>query len=331
MKKKGISEWIFAGCLATLALLGITWAMVEPKPPEPEVIVQTITTTVIPEAEPTPEPLSIDENHTLTLSYNDELLELDWQTYLVGVVLAEMPASFEPAALEAQAVAARTFLARSIQSPKHTDCDLCGSSTCCQAYSDEVATALKLGDDYPLYLEKVTAAVTATDGQVLTYEGQLIDAVYFSCSGGMTEDAFAVWGGEVPYLQSVESPGEEGSSHYTTQITMTMAEFATALEELGLSSNTQIGQTIYTQGGGVAQMKIGAQWVDGTALRTALSLDSTNFTIAIDGDTVTIQTWGYGHRVGMSQYGAQAMAMDGATYDEILQHYYTGVTLEKIQ
>ncbi len=254
--------------------------------------------------------------------------EMDLDDYLTGVVLAEMPASFEPEALKAQAVVARTYTLKAAETGgKHENGSVCTDHTCCQAYIDPADYAGGLEN-----LEKIRAAVEATAGLVLTYEGQLIEATYFSCSGGSTEDAVAVWGTDYPYLRATSSPGEEHAAHYTDTVTFTAVEFAERIgQALTGSPQSWLGFTTYTAGGGVNSMRIGSQDYKGTELRSLLGLRSTAFTITAEGDTITITTKGYGHRVGMSQYGADAMALAGSTFDEILSHYYKGTTLERFK
>ena len=250
---------------------------------------------------------------------------MDMDEYLTGVVLAEMPASFETEALKAQSVVARTYTLRAAEAGiKHTDADVCTDHTCCQAY---IAPGAYTGGAENL--EKVRSAVLATSGQVLTYNGQLIEATYFSCSGGSTEDAVAVWGTDYPYLRATSSPGEEGAIHYTDTLVLSAAEFAKNLgQSLSGDPSSWVGFTTYTAGGGVNSIRIGGRDYKGTEIRTLLGLRSTAFTILAEGDTVTITTKGYGHRVGMSQYGADAMAVAGSGYAEILAHYYKGTSLD---
>jgi len=243
----------------------------------------------------------------------------DLEDYVTCVVLQEMPASFEVEALKAQAVAARTY---ALRGGRHGEALVCTDYTCCQAYcrpEDYLGTAAEL--------DKVRTAVKETAGQVLLYEGQLIDAVYFSCSGGQTEDAKAVWGVDVPYLQSVPSPGEEQAEHYTETIRFSAKAFSELFDGLTGYAGSWIGEVTWTTGGGVATISIGGQVYTGTSVRERLGLRSTAFRISAVGETVTVTTKGYGHRVGMSQYGADAMALTGATYLEILAHYYPGTEL----
>ena len=154
--------------------------------------------------------------------------ELDMDASLVGVVLAEMPASFETEALKAQSVVARTYTRKAYETGgKHGDGSVCTNSACCQAYIEETDYLTRGGTQEGV--DKIRSAVLSTSGQVLTYGGELIEATYFSCSGGSTEDAAAVWGTDFPYLQAVASPGEENAAHYTDTVTFTPEEFQSAL------------------------------------------------------------------------------------------------------
>lgn len=256
-----------------------------------------------------------------------QVVESDLEEYLVGVVLAEMPASFEVEALKAQAVVARTYaLRRHETGNKHEQGAVCQDPQCCQGYLSP-AEYLEQGGTQS-NIDRIIQAVMATAGQVLTYEGKLIEATYFSCSGGTTEDAMAVWGTFIPYLQSTDSPGEEEAAHYTDTEIFSPDDFALAL---GFSAagdpKSWFGKVTYTNGGGVDTMQICGKFYKGTQLRSLLGLRSTDFSVNITDEGIVIVTHGYGHRVGMSQYGADAMAVTGSTYDEILAHYYQGTTL----
>ena len=266
-----------------------------------------------------------EKSVTIRLQSGSGWVNTELEEYLVGVVLAEMPASFEEEALKAQAVVARTYGVRALEGKsKHTEGDICGDAACCQGYlnpADYTGTEEQL--------QKVRDAVSTTAGQVLTYEGELIEATYFSCSGGTTEDAVAVWGTEVPYLQSVDSPGEENAAYFLDGVEFTLDEF---LQKLGLDHSggdtNLLGEVTYTAGGGVDTIVIGGITYKGTEIRKLLGLRSTAFVMEATEETVAITTRGYGHRVGMSQFGADAMAAQGSTYREILAHYYQGTELE---
>ena len=255
------------------------------------------------------------------------MMELD--EYLTGVVLAEMPASFEAEALKAQSVVARTYTLRAYGGTgKHGEAAVCTDSTCCQGYRSPEEYLAAGGTQESL--DKISRAVVETSGYVLTYGGELIEATYFSCSGGRTEDAVAVWGTDVPYLRSVNSPGEENAAHYTDELHFTKEELEQKLD-VSLQDDQKLwtGDMSYTAGGGVAQIRIGDRFLTGTELRRLLGLRSTAFTVTASDTGLTFETRGYGHRVGMSQYGADAMAVDGSTFREILTHYYPGTQLEK--
>ena len=263
------------------------------------------------------------------------VLTMDLEEYLVGVVLSEMPPSFDTEALKAQAVAARTFACKQIADGKHKEFDLCTLSTCCQAWNAVEEMEQKFGNSAELFLKKAGQAVKETVGEVLCYNNEFIDAVYFSCSGGTTEDAVAVWGTEVPYLQSVASGGEELSSCYRSELRITHEQFAQTIGRY--NSDVLLNRDpIYwiedierTEGDGVKRICIGGVWFSGPELRSAFGLKSTKFTVSVEEQDIVFHVLGYGHRVGMSQYGANAMAKTGKTYREILQYYYSGVEINR--
>lgn len=261
------------------------------------------------------------------MSDAEKVEQMDLEDYIVCVVLAEMPASFENEALKAQAVVARTYaLRRGNNNPKHYLAAVCTNSECCQGYKTPQEYIKSGGQEKDL--EKIKAAVQETAGQVLAYNGELIEATYFSCSGGFTEDAVAVWGEDIPYLQATVSPGEESSKHYVDTVYFSSEEFAAFLgQDMQNSPDSWFGDISYTTGKGVETMQIGGVCYTGTQLRKLLGLRSTVFSITVVGDTIAITTKGYGHRVGMSQYGANAMAEKGSNYEEILRHYYNGTYL----
>ncbi len=263
----------------------------------------------------------------VTVLQNGTPTQMDMDVYITGVLLAEMPVSFHEEALKAQAVVARTYALRTnTLGKKHPQQAVCVHPACCQGYY--AAEEFLSGGGTEDSLAKVRSAVISTAGQVLTYNGALIEATYFSCSGGRTEDALAVWGTDIPYLQSVDSPGEEKATHYADILQFTAQEFA---DRLGIQptgkASAWLGAVTYTDGGGVDTMEICGTLFRGTELRRLLELRSTAFAIMAVGDTLHISTRGFGHRVGMSQYGAEAMAVAGSDYRRILSHYYTGTTL----
>lgn len=302
--------------------------------PEPSAVVQP---QAQPEeaAEPVRKELEYDDTYMVQVLTDTGTTAMQLDEYLTGVVAAEMPASFELEALKAQATAARTFTLKQIKSGKH-DGAICTDSACCQAYLDEAARAARFGDEAGQWEPKVRQAVEQTDGMVITYDGALIDAVYFSCSGGQTEDAAAVWGNVRPYLVSVQSPGEQDAPHDTDVTAVPLDTFCQTLQsaapDVDLSGNpvSWFGAETQTAGGGVDAMEIGGVEFAGTQLRQLFSLRSTQFTVAVTDDAIEFETHGYGHRVGMSQYGADAMAQAGADFQQILTHYYTGTEIKAL-
>lgn len=315
MKKatKDVLLAIFLGIIIPTAVIRVTETWLIPKEDSPP---QTETTQA-------PTRQLTEEQSICVLTEQNTYRNMALEEYVLGVVHAEMPASFEPEALKAQAVVARTYaLKRSTTAGKHLQNAVCTDPNCCQAYKDPSFEEEEL-------LQKVRDAVVSTAGKVLTYDGALIEATYFSCSGGRTEDAQAVWGQQIPYLISVSSPGEEQATHYTDTVQFELDEFCTLLE-LEKPDNTQnwLSNVEYTDGGGVEAIKIGGKVYTGMQLRQLLGLRSTAFVISVVGQTVTVTTKGFGHRVGMSQYGAEAMAVNGDTYETILSHYYPGTVLE---
>lgn len=274
----------------------------------------------ITQPKPTEAPI-MGEQIVSVLMKDDSVQKMVIEDYLTSVLLREMPAKFELEALKAQAVVARTYtLRRCNEGSRHENADICTDASCCQAYWDVNAYLLAGGKNGNI--EKIRNAVLQTGNEVLCYNGTLIDATYFSCSGGVTEDAVAVWGNEVPYLRSVESPGEESAKHYVDTITFTKDEFMRRLDIVNDVNVLSVEEIQYTSGGGIDTVKICGVSLRGTVIRKKLGLNSTAMLINVVGDVVTITTKGKGHRVGMSQYGADAMARKGADYKEILSHYY---------
>ena len=295
---------------------------------EPETIAVARREETIPEESAEPDPVSLPVRLRQT---DGTVADMDMDAYLVGVVLAEMPASFEPEALKAQAVVARTYARKAyVTGGKHGDGSICANPSCCQAYRTEDAYRKEGGSEESV--DKVRRAVMDTSGLVLTYEGSLIEATYFSCSGGTTEDAAAVWGTDFPYLRSVSSPGEEDAAYYSETCTFSPEVFA---EKLGIDLPEDpadwFHSVTYTPGGGIDTMSIGGKVFRGTELRCLLGLRSTAISLSADASCVTVITRGFGHRVGMSQYGADAMALSGSLFPEILAHYYPGTQLTALQ
>ena len=263
-----------------------------------------------------------------------EIAELTMAEYLWGVVAAEMPASFELEALKAQTTAARTYtLWKALHNKAHPQANVCTAYTCCQACITRAEALEKWGDKGAEYAAKLDKALAETDGVVVYYDGQPIQAAFHASSAGRTQDAVAVWGSTVPYLASVATPEGEEAPNYRTTVVLTAEQVRAALESLGCKLEEEppeewLKELSYSDSGGLLTARVGGVTLRGNELRTALGLRSPSFTVEYGGEGFTFHVTGYGHGVGLSQYGAGAMAAAGADYREILTHYYTGVTVE---
>ncbi|MDP4118808.1 MAG: stage II sporulation protein D [Bacillota bacterium] len=267
----------------------------------------------------------------------DTVQEFELENYLVGVVAAEMPASFPEEALKAQAVVARTYIVSRTLADKgdvaeHKGAPICTNPAHCNAWKSTEDARTGWGNVADEYLAKVTKAVNDTKGQIILYNGKPISAVYYAMSGGSTENAADVWGGNVPYLKSVSSSFDKNAPNFSTTAEFTFDEFRNiitgenAKANLSGNPNSWIGAVSTSQGGGVTSIVIGGQAFKGTRLRTLFSLRSQNFTVEIT-DRVIFHVKGYGHGVGMSQWGCKFLAEGGKNYEEILKYYYTGVEI----
>lgn len=280
---------------------------------------------------------ALDAARSLRVLDGEEVLEMDLGTYLVGVLRAEMPASFELEALKAQAVAARTYTLYKLQSGgNHGEAaDICTDHACCQAYAGEAAARAGWGDRAGAYEAKVEAAVRETNGEAVLYGGVPILAVFHSSSAGLTRAAGEVWLNDLPYLQAVSSPepGERIPNYYS-RVELTAEELRAKLQaafpeaDLSGGMETWLGEPSADGAGSVDTLKVGGVTAKGTQVRSALGLRSACFTWEVQEGKMAFFVTGYGHGVGLSQYGASAMAAAGADYREILRHYYTGVTVE---
>lgn len=268
--------------------------------------------------------------------------EIDLEEYIKGVVASEMPANFDEEALKAQAVAARTYYINKRVNPckdaQSNGAEIC-DSTDCQVYMDKQERVSKWSKkDSETNWNKINEAVESTKGEVLTYDGVILEyPQYFAVSSGKTEDAVDVFSINVPYLKSTESSGEEIAPKYETTSTISVDDFINKIKAKyndAEISRRNIRNCIevesYTQGGSVKEIRVGNKNLRGVELRKILNLNSTNFSVSYKGNDIIFSCKGYGHGVGMSQWGANAMAKNGAGYDEILKHYYNGVDIEKI-
>ena len=255
---------------------------------------------------------------------NGQVIKLDLEEYIIGVVGAEMPASFNTEALKAQALVSRTYALKAIQSGKKlTD------TISTQVYKDNNQLKVMWGSSYNTYYNKIKNAVTTTKGMYITYNNQYIDAVFHSTSNGYTEDSSNVWKNSFPYLKSVESPWDKSASSYNRTITISYSKVSKILG-FDVTKDTPIEVLSKTKSNRINSIKIGNKTYTGVELRTLLNLRSTDFEIKLE-DKIYITTKGYGHGVGMSQYGANGMAKNGYNYSQIIKHYYQGISINKIK
>jgi len=287
---------------------------------------------------PEREGAAVDAETMVTVLTEGNVESLPLDGYLQGVVAAEMPALFPEEALKAQAVAARTYtMKRASETPdaSHKGAMVCDNPNHCKAYKPLTKASANWGASSADYEQKIKAAVNDTDGEILLYEGEPISAVFHSSSAKKTEAAADVWGRDVPYLQSVESVGDTDAPNYESTVRVPVEEFRTKVlatyQNADFSKTPIFGEPVRSAAGGVKTVSVGGVNITGQKLRAMFGLKSANFTVTEETDAVVFQTVGYGHGVGMSQYGARGLALQGMGYREILGHYYTGTELGKIK
>lgn len=274
----------------------------------------------------------------------DTIKQMPLEYYIVGVVAAEMPAEFHKEALKAQAVAARTYTLLRIERRKsgnydetHKEAGVCTDYTHCQAWVSKQNIFKSWGFIYSSwYWRKIMIAVYETWDEIITCNGEMIDPVFHSNSSGRTENSEEVWSGPaMPYLRSVVSEGEQIDPRFSEQVEMDSGKFITIIKsqypefKIGGNIIEDVVVQDYTTGGRVKTIKIGNIILKGTEVRTLFGLRSANFKIAQQNGKIVFTTLGYGHGVGMSQWGANFLAQKGYNYKDILKHYYTGVEVVK--
>ena len=262
---------------------------------------------------------------------DDTVTVISAQDYLFGVVAAEMPLSYEPEALKAQAVAAYTFACYRRRANRERSYDLTTDSMLDQSFTDRAKAKEKWGEKAEENEKKLDAVLKEVSGQYLTYDGQPILAVYHAISPGKTESSEAVWGSALPYLQPVSSPNDTLSPDYISRVTFSAEKLASLLsEECELSGDAgdYFKNIKKTPSGTVEEVTVCGKTISGGRIRALLGLRSAAFEISYEKE-FTFTVYGYGHGVGMSQYGAGQMAKQGSDYREILEHYYTGCTLQE--
>lgn len=257
-----------------------------------------------------------------------DIISIPLEEYVIGVVAGEMPASFNDEALKAQAVASRTYVLKKQQNNKNEYDVLDGTSN--QVYIDDEQMKEKWKDNYEKYSSKIKSAVKKTKGEVIMYNDNLIDALFFSTSNGYTENSSDVFKSNLPYLVSVESRWDkEESPVFLSTNEVSKKEF---LFNLGLNEtdSINISDVIKTSTGRIKSLTINGKNFESSKLRTAFNLRSTSFNIEVNDDRVIFNVSGYGHGVGLSQYGASGMAKEGYNYKDILLYYYKNCEIKKI-
>ena len=259
--------------------------------------------------------------------------------YLCNVVSAEMPADYQLEALKAQAIVARTYTIYKVLNKKHDNADICDDSSCCQAWISKEDRLSRWDEDKKeSNWEKIEQCVKETSGKIITYNNQPINAFFHSNSGGTTELPVNVWGGgsDMPYLQIVETSGEDGYSQYSSEVELTQDELLNKLKEkyddiqIDFNNNDDIKIVEYTNSNRVKTVKFGNHQISGTEARSIFGLRSTNFEIIKQEGKIKFVVKGYGHGVGMSQTGADSLAKQGKNCYDIINHFYVGVEIKEI-
>lgn len=278
-------------------------------------------------------------NDTITVfrSISNKNEEIELFEYVCGSVAAEMPLSYDEEALKAQAVACLTNALRLKNTADEDDAHISDDSSIHQGYLSKAERKEKWGESYEKYEKKLENAVKSVENRVLTYDGELCVAAFSAICSGKTEAAENVWGEKVPYLVSVKSNGDTLSPQYSSSVSFDKKTFLNCLKELNLKTEEinslkniiKIKET--TKAGTVISAEINGETVSGEKIRMAFSLKSPVFTVETSKTSVTFNVTGYGHGVGMSQYGADFMARQGSTYEEILSHYYKGAKITETE
>ncbi len=256
------------------------------------------------------------------------------EEYIVGVVASEMPAEFELEALKAQALAARTYIVKQLLSGKSVGVPegaVVTDTQMHQVYKNNEELKKQWGADYDWKIQKISEAVAATKGRILTYNNQPIDATFFSTSNGFTENSEAYWSDALPYLQSVESPWDVKSPKFRDRKVYSISEFE---QKLGvkLKNDGSVGKILErTPGKRVGLVDINGKKLTGREVREKLELKSTDFSMELKGDQIVVTTEGNGHGIGMSQYGANFMAEEGKNYKDIVTYFYKGIEVAEAE
>ena len=340
-EERGMGQWIIV-CVGFCVLMVIVI---------PSIIVKGCSPNI---HTPTPKQDPTNYSVNVFMATSNEISTMDLEEYIKGVVAAEMPASFGIEALKAQAVAARTITLRQMLQfggcgcAKNPGADICTDHRHCQAWISREELQERIGHiNYLSYSKKIQDAVNATKGLVATYKGDLIEACYHAASGGATDNSEEVWSNPAPYLKGVSTQFESMEPDFQKEISFTMDELERVLginfREEKSSTYNVAGKDVHvisqvkmekpieilgaSKAGRIKEIRIGDKVFEGSILRNLLGLASTKMTYRIADNRIYIITTGYGHGVGMSQYGANVMANAGENFKDILKHYYQGIEI----
>lgn len=304
---------------------------------------QTTESTATDAPSPTETTTAVSGNEPSALTFKmlagDTVTELPCREFLIRTLAFEMSPTYHSEALKAQAVAAYTYYGRRQHAQKeNADPALKGADfkvpddTFPQEFTVDKLKA-KWNDQFDIYYNKICAAVDGVIGRYMTYGDEWIDACYFAISNGSTESAAVVWGSDIPYLRPIASPGDRLAPNYESVVTLTKEQVKSALTAaeptilFGEQPSTWFGKTTLSDAGTVTSLAVGDKELTGTAIRTALGLRSASFSVEYEKDAFRFTVHGHGHGVGMSQYGADYLARQGYSWEEILKYYYNGVTI----
>ena len=327
--------WLLLITALLLLLLPLPALPRDTAQPSPDASAPPASVTTTPTTE---EPAPTEDTYRILCG--DTVVTLPRRDFLIRTLAMEMPALYHEEALKAQAVAAYTYYTRRrTQQAANPDPALLGAdfvtphSSFPQDYTEEKLRE-RWGEQYDAYYQKLCTAVDAVAGQVITYDGELIDACFHAVSNGATEDASTVWGASVPYLQTVVSAGDPSAAGYASNRTLSPDEVRAALQNAGVTVTLPpdpavwFGAPTLSPAGTVTAQPIGDVTLPGTKVRQIFGLRSATFTVTYAAGQFSFAVRGYGHGVGMSQHGADYLARQGYTYQQILEHYYTNVKIE---
>lgn len=295
--------------------------------PESKTLAQTSSITV-----PAIENIALDENVNVSITESGKIEKMSVKEYLFGVVAGEMPALYEKEALKAQTVCAYTFLKWRQKENYSKNYDITDDYTKDQCYINKSSAIKKWGSKAEEYSEKIENAIAEVYGETLNYKGEIILSVYHSISSGYTESAENVWGKDYPYLKAVSSEEDKLAENYISTCKITVEDFKKTLNgktRFGENAKDYFSDFVRTPSAGVKSVKIGDTVFTGSDIRTLFNLKSINFDVTFKDNCFIFTVYGYGHGVGMSQNGANCMAKNGSTYEEILKHYYTDCEINK--